>query len=153
MDERCCLLLAFALLMALPAAQTRDRHALPTGVVSVSFGTAQRYKDAAGKEMCGIVKPLSEPPVFERGVTEISYGVELQPRVVKSASTQVIAPAEQGYLQRLPCNQFALVQGGFSQTLLGSTLARLDKKPLQSGSYTLRINVDGQTADIPFTVR
>ena len=146
-------LLAFALLVVLPAAQTPSRIALPTGVVSVSFGTAQHYKDASGKEMCGIVKPLSDPPVFERGVTEISYGVELQPRVVKSASTQVIAPAEQGYLQRTPCNQFALVQGGFSQTLLGSTLSRLDKKPLQSGSYTLRITVDGQTADIPFTVR
>jgi hypothetical protein len=145
--------LAVALLMALPAAQTPSRVALPAGVVSVSFGTAQHYKDASGKEMCGIVKPLTDPPMFERGVTEISYGVELQPRAVKSASTQVTAPAEQGYLQRRPCNQFALVQGGFSQTLLGSTLSRLDKKPLQPGSYTLRINVDGQTADIPFTVR
>jgi hypothetical protein len=119
----------------------------------VSFGTAQRYKDAAGKEMCAIAQALPDPPVFERGVTEISYGVGLQPGVVKSASTQVIAPAEQGYLQRTPCNGFTLVKGGFSQTLLGSTIARLDKKPMQPGAYILRITVDGQTADAPFTIR
>ena len=84
---------------------------------------------------------------------EISYGVQLQPRAVKSASTQVIAPAEQGYLQRTPCETFAPVKGGFSQTQLGSTIARLDKKPLQSGIYILRITADGQTADVTFTIR
>ena len=102
--------------------------------------------------MCGIVQPLADPPVFERGVMEISYGVHLQPRGVKSAATQVIAPA-QGDLQRSPCNAFTLVQGGFSQTQLGSTLSRLDKAPLQSGKYVLRITVDGQTADVSFTIK
>ena len=126
---------------------------LPAGVTAVSFGTAQRYKDATGKEMCGIARSLPDPPTFDRGVTEISYGVGLQPGAVKSASTQVIAPGEQGYLQRTPCNAFAPVKGGFSQTLLGSTIGRLDKQPMQSGAYILRVTVDGQTADVPFTIK
>jgi hypothetical protein len=137
----------------LPASQTTAQITLPAGVVTVSFGTAQRYKDAAGKEMCAIVRALPDPSVFERGVTEISYAVGLKPMVVKSASTQVIAPGEQGDLQRTPCNAFAPVKGGFSQTLLGSTISRLDKKPMHSGSYILRISVDGQTADVPFSIR
>lgn len=147
------LYLALAWLVWLPAKQAPNRIALPPGVVSVSFGTAQRYREAGGKEMCGIAQPLTNPPVFGREVMEISYGVRLEPGAVKSASTQVIAPGEQGYLQRTPCNSFAPVKGGFSQTLLGSTIARLDKKPLQSGAYILRITVDGQTVDVPFSVR
>lgn len=119
----------------------------------MSFGTAQRYKDASGKEMCSIGQPLADPPAFERGVREISYGVHLQPRAVKSASTQVVAPAPQGELQRVPCNTVTLVKGGFSQTQLGSTLSRLDKAPLLSGKYLLRLTIDGQTADVPFTIK
>ena len=48
---------------------------LPPGVTAVSFGRGERFKDAAGKEMCSIARPLPEPAAFERGVTEISYGV------------------------------------------------------------------------------
>jgi hypothetical protein len=144
---------AFLLAVFTEPSQSPARIALPAGVAGVSFGMAQRYKDAAGKEMCAIAQPLSDPPAFERAIVEISYAVQLQPRTVKSASTQVISPAEQGYLQRTPCNAFEPVQGGFSQTLLGSTISRLDKKPLQSGSYILRITIDGQTADVPFRIR
>jgi hypothetical protein len=130
----------------------QGRAALPAGVSGVSFGTAQRYKDASGKEMCAIVQPLPEPVAFPRGVTEISYGVHLQLRAVKSASAQIVAPGSQAPLHRTPCDVFTLVQGGFSQTQLGSTIARGDKAPLRSGKYTLRITVDGQTADLPFTI-
>ena len=129
------------------AAQTN----LP-GVAGVSFGKAHRYKGPGGKEMCGIVEPAPLPAIF-RGVTEISYGVHLQARIVKSASTQVIAPAGQQPLVREPCNAFMLVPGGVSQTLLGSTISRADKKPLQPGTYTVRITVDGQTQDVLFEVR
>jgi hypothetical protein len=124
---------------------------LPAGVKSVSFGQAQRY-DANGKEFCAIVKPLPTPAVFERGVTEISYAVELQPQVVKSAAARVIAPAGQE-LRATGCNAYTPVKGGFSQTQLGSTLSRADKAPLRSGQYTLRITVDGQTAEVVFTIR
>jgi hypothetical protein len=125
--------------------------ALPVGVTGVSFGKAQRYKDAAGKEMCAIVEPAATPPSFNRGVTEISYGVALQPRTVKSAAARVIAPAGQE-LRSVPCNVFTPVPGGFSQTQLGSTISRVDKQPLVSGVYRLRIIVDGQTAEITFAV-
>lgn len=54
---------------------------------------------------------------------------------------------------RVPCNAFTLVKGGFSQTQLGSTLSRPDKAPLSSGTYSLRITIDGQTADVPFAVK
>jgi hypothetical protein len=135
------------------SAGAQSRGTLPSGIAGVSFGIAQRYKDASGKEMCSIVHPLADPPVFERGVMEISYGVHLQPRAVKSASTQVVAPAPQGELQRAPCHAFTLVKGGFSQTQLGSTLSRLDKAPLRSGRYVLRITIDSQTADVPFTIK
>jgi hypothetical protein len=123
---------------------------LPAGVKSVSFGQAQRYT-GVGKEMCAIVKPLPSPAVFERGVTEISYAVELEPQVVKSASARVIAPAGQE-LRAAGCNAFTPIKGGFSQTQLGSTLSRADRAPLRSGQYTLRITVDGQVAEIPFTI-
>ena len=126
---------------------------LPPGVTGVHFGKAQRYKDASGKEMCAIVDPLADPPVFERGVTEISYGVQLEPRAVKSAATQVVAPAGQGELHRAPCHVFTLIKGGFSQTQLGSTIARLDKAPLIPGRYTLRVSIDGQTVDVPFAIK
>jgi hypothetical protein len=125
---------------------------LPVGVAGVSFGKAQRYKDVTGKEMCAIVEPVADPPSFNRGVTEISYGVALQPRAVKSAATTVIAPAGQ-QLHSVPCNIFMLVTGGFSQTQLGSTIMRVDKQPLVAGTYQLRITVDGQTAEIPFSVK
>lgn len=123
---------------------------LPSGVKSVSFGQAQRY-DASGKQFCAIVKPLPSPAVFERGVTEISYAVQLEPQVVKSAAARVIAPAGQE-LRASGCNAYMPVKGGFSQTQLGSTLSRVDKAPLRPGQYTLRITVDGQTAEIPFTI-
>ena len=123
---------------------------LPAGVKSVSFGQAQRY-GGTGKEMCAIVRPLPSPVVFERGVTEISYAVELEPRVVKSASARVIEPSGQE-LTAAGCNLFTPVKGGFSQTQLGSTLSRADKGPLLPGRYLLRVTVDGQTAEIPFVI-
>ena len=137
-----------ALGMAAPPQQAGVR--LPAGVKSVSFGQAQRYS-GTGKEMCAIVRPLPNPVMFERGVTEISYAVELEPRVVKSASARVIAPAAQE-LTAAGCNLFTPVKGGFSQTQLGNTLSRADKGPLRPGQYTLRITVDGQTAEIPFAI-
>ena len=124
---------------------------LPSGVKSVSFGQAQRYT-GAGKEMCAIVKPLPSPAVFARGVTEVSYAVELEPQVVRSASARVIAPAGQE-LRAAGCNAFTPIKGGFSQTQLGSTLSRADKAPLRSGQYTLRITVDGQVAEVAFTIQ
>jgi hypothetical protein len=102
--------------------------------------------------MCAIPKPLATPAVFERGVTEISYGVMLQPRTVKSAATRVTSPAEQP-LQSVSCNVFTPIAGGFSQTQLGATISRTDKAPLRSGAYTLQVTVDGQVAQVPFTVR
>ncbi len=123
---------------------------LPAGVKSVSFGQAQRY-DSGGRELCTIVRPLPGPAVFERGVTEISYAVELEPRVVKSASARVVAPAGQE-LRATACNAFTPIKGGFSQTQLGSTISTVDKAPLRAGRYTLRITVDGQVAEIPFSI-
>jgi hypothetical protein len=124
---------------------------LPAGVKSVSFGQAQRYS-GAGKELCAIVKPLPGPAVFERGVTEVSYAVELEPRIVKSASARVVAPAGQE-LRATGCNAYTPIKGGFSQTQLGSSISRVDKAPLRSGQYTLRISVDGQVAEVPFTIK
>ena len=123
---------------------------LPVGVKAVSFGQAQRY-NGPGKEMCAIVRPLASPPVFERGVKEISYAVELEPRVVKSASARVVAPAGQE-LRAAGCNIFTPIKGGFSQTQVGSTLSRTDNAALLPGRYTLHIAVDGQTAEIPFVI-
>ena len=123
---------------------------LPAGVKTVSFGQAQRYQ-GAGKEMCAIVHPLASPPVFETGVKEISYAIELEPRVVKSASARVVAPPRQE-LRAAGCNIFTPIKGGFSQTQVGSTLSRTDNAPLLPGPYALRITVDGQTAEIPFAV-
>lgn len=124
---------------------------LPTGVKAVWFGQAQRYT-GAGKEMCTIVKPLPRPFAFENGVTEITYAVELEPQIVKSAAARVIAPAGQE-LRSNACNIFTPIKGGFSQTQLGSTLSRADKAPLVLGRYTLRITVDGQTVEVPFTIK
>ena len=123
---------------------------LPDGVKSVSFGQAQRYT-GGGKEMCAIVRPLSSPALFEQGVTAVSYAVELEPRSVKSAAARVVAPAGQE-LRAAGCNAYTPIKGGFSQTQLGSTISRLDKAPLQSGQYTLRITVDGQIVEIPFAI-
>ena len=147
------MLLTVAVLIALGIALPSQNApmTLPSGVKSVTFGQAQRYK-GPGKEMCAIVQPLPRPPVFQRGITEISYAVELEPRVVKSASARVIAPAGQE-LHAAGCNVFTPVKGGFSQTQVGNTLTRIDKAPLLPGRYTLRITVDGQTAEVPFTVK
>ena len=123
---------------------------LPKGVKSVTFGTAHRYY-GPGKEMCVVVYPMPRG-VFERGVTEISYAVELEPLTVKSAAARVVAPAGQE-LRAVACNVFTPVKGGFSQTQLGSTLSRVDKAPLRSGQYTLRVTVDGQTAEVPFSIK
>lgn len=54
---------------------------LPKGVTRVSFGTAHRYF-GPGKEMCVITSPVPGA-VFERGTTELSYAVELEPRTVR----------------------------------------------------------------------
>ena len=132
--------------------RAQPRITLPDGVLGVSFGTARRYTDVSGKQMCAIVPALADPPVFDRGVTEISYGVQLQPRTVRSASARVVAPSGQGELQSVPCHAFTLIKGGFSQTQVGSTISRVDKAPLKSGAYTLRVTVDGQTADIKFRI-
>lgn len=142
---------AFLISLWLAAPSQQARITLPSGVKSVSFGQAQRYT-GAGKEMCAIVKPLPSPAVFASGVTEISYAVELEPQVVTSASARVIAPAGQE-LRATGCNAFTPVKGGFSQTQLGSTLSRVDKAPLRPGQYTLRVTVDGHTAEVGFTIK
>jgi hypothetical protein len=146
-------MLLATLLIALRVAALSQNAAvtLPTGVKSVSFGQAQRY-DAGGKELCAVVTPLATPAVFERGVTEVTYAVELEPRVVKSASARVVAPGGQE-LRVAACNALTPIRGGFSQTQLGSSISRVDKAPLRSGQYTLRITVDGQTAEVPFSIK
>ncbi|MEO5741667.1 MAG: hypothetical protein ABIS29_13840 [Vicinamibacterales bacterium] len=135
--------------LGLAAPSQSARVNLPAGVKNVAFGQAQRYGES-GKELCAIVKPLPAPAVF-RGVTEISYALELEPRTVTSASARVVAPAGQE-LRAVACNAFTPIKGGFSQTQLGSTIARTDKAPLLSGQYVLRITVDGQTVEIPFAI-
>lgn len=145
------LLVMFLIALRMAAPSQAPSVTLPAGVNSVSFGQAQRY-DSGGKEFCAIIKPLPSPIVFERGVTEISYAVALEPRIVKTASARVIAPAGQELLAS-GCNAFTPIKGGFSQTQLGSTLSRADKAPLRSGQYTLRISVDGQTAEMAFTIK
>jgi hypothetical protein len=144
------LLVAILIALKIAAASQNAPVTLPSGVTGVSFGQAQRY-GPAGKELCAIVRPLPSPVVFTRDVTEITYAVELEPRIVKSASARVVAPAGQE-LRTVGCNAFTPIRGGFSQTQLGSSISRVDKAPLQSGQYTLRITVDGQTADIPFVI-
>ena len=144
------LLAAVLILLGMAASSQNALPRLPTGVRSVSFGQAQRY-NGTGKQLCAIVRPLSNPAVFERGVTEVSYAIELEPVVVKSASARVVAPAGQE-LGAAPCNAFTPIKGGFSQTQLGSSISRADKAPLLPGRYTLRLTVDGQVAEIPFTI-
>jgi hypothetical protein len=144
-------LVTFLIAIGIAAPSQQAPTTLPSGVKGVFFGQAQRY-DSGGKEFCAIVKPLPSPAVFERGVTEISYAVELEPRTVKSAAARVVAPAGQE-LRPSGCNAFTPIKGGFSQTQLGSTLSRVDKAPLRSGQYTLRITVDGQTAEVAFTIK
>jgi len=141
------LLIAFAIAVCAQNAPVT----LPMGVSAVSFGQAQRYQ-GAGKEMCAIVQPLPSSAAFERGVMEISYAVALEPGTVKSASAQIVAPTGQE-LRAVPCNIFTPIKGGCSQTQLGSSISRIDKAPLRSGQYTLRITVDGQTASVPFTIK
>lgn len=144
------LLMTLLLALGLAISSQRAPVTLPGGVKSVSFGQAQRYQ-GAGKELCAIVRPLAQPLVFERGVMEISYAVELEPVVVKSASARVVAPAGQE-LRTSACNAFTPIKGGFSQTQLGSSISRADKAALLPGPYSLRITVDGQVADVTFTV-
>jgi hypothetical protein len=139
-----------ALAIGCASAGAQPPVALPRGVKSVAFGTAHRYF-GPGKEMCAIVYPLPGA-VFERGVTELSYAVELEPLTVRKASASVIGGSPQP-LRSVPCNVFMPVRGGFSQTQIGSTISRHDKAPLAPGRYTLRITVDGQTADVPFTIK
>jgi hypothetical protein len=129
------------------------QSALPPGVVRVLFGAARRTTDTAGTETCRVVDPLPNPAAFPRGATEITYAVELKPGVVKKAAAQMIPPTGQGALTAVPCNVFTLVPRGFSQTQIGNTVSRADGKPLAAGSYKVRIIVDGQTLDVPFTVK
>ena len=145
-------IVAFLMALGLAASSQNAPSArtLPKGVKSVTFGTAHRYY-GPGKEMCVVVYPIPGG-VFERGVTEISYAVELEPLTVKSAAARVVAPAGQE-LRAVGCNVFMPVKGGFSQTQLGSTLSKVDKTPLRSGQYTLRITVDGDTVEVPFTIK
>jgi hypothetical protein len=146
MGKTVTFLIAFGLAVSSQAAQVT----LPAGVKSVTFGTAHRYY-GPGKEMCVVVYPMPGG-VFEHGVTELSYAVELEPQTVTSASARVIAPAGQE-LRAVACNVFLPIKGGFTQTQLGNTLSRVDKAPLRAGRYTLRITVDGQTAEVPFTIQ
>jgi hypothetical protein len=143
--------LTLVLLLA-PAciAGAQPKVTLPKGVVRVSFGTAHRYF-GPGKEMCVVVYP-SPTAVFKRGITELTYAVELEPKAVKQASAHVVGDAPQP-LRSVPCNVFTPVPGGFSQTQIGSTIFRIDKGPLAPGQYTLRITVDGQSADVPFSIK
>ncbi len=140
--------LAVVLAVELASAQT----GVPAGATRVLFGVARRTTNSSGTETCRIPQPLAAPATFERGVNEITYAVELQ-LTVKSASAQLVAPPGQGALTAVPCNVFTLVPRGFSQTQIGNTVSRADKKPLASGTYKVRVTIDGQSAEIPFTVR
>jgi hypothetical protein len=130
--------------------EAQTRVTLPKGVKSVAFGTAHRYF-GPGKEACVIVYPLPSA-AFDRGTTELTYAVELEPLTVKKAFAQLMTDAQQP-LTSVPCNVFTPVRGGFSQTQIGNTISRTDKAPLASGRYTLRITVDGQSVDVPFSIK
>jgi hypothetical protein len=132
------------------AVSGQTRVTLPKGVRSVAFGTAHRYF-GPGKEMCSITYPLPGA-VFAAGIAELSYAVELEPVTVKQASVQVIGDTAQP-LRSVPCNVWTPVRGGFSQTQIGNTISRIDKAPLASGQYKLRITVDGQTVEVPFSIK
>lgn len=144
---------AVVLLIALcfsTALTGQARVTLPKGVKSVAFGTAHRYF-GPGKEMCAITYPLPSA-VFDAGITELSYAVELEAKTVNQASVQVIGDTAQ-QLRSIPCNVWMPVRGGFSQTQIGNTISRIDKAPLAPGQYKLRITVDGQTAEVAFSVK
>lgn len=142
--------LAWLLVAGASVGFAQTRVTLPKGVKGVTFGTAERYK-GPGKEMCVIPKPVSEPVSFPRGVRELSYAVELEPRAVTKAVAHVIGDAPQE-LRAAACNVFTPIPGGFSQTQLGSTISRVDGGALSAGRYALRIVVDGQTVDVPFSI-
>ena len=126
---------------------------LPAGVKRVVFGVAHRAKSPSGGESCTIAEPLADPPVFDRAPREITYIVELEAGTVKSASTEVVAPSGQGDTAGVNCNAYSVVAGGFSHTQLGNTISRTDKQPLSSGQYRVRIVVNGETAEVPFSIR
>jgi hypothetical protein len=128
----------------------QTRVTLPKGVKSVAFGTAHRYF-GPGKEMCVITYPMPGA-VFDAGITELSYAVELEAKTVKQASVQVVGDSPQR-LQSVPCHVFTPIRGGFSQTQIGNTISRIDKAPLAPGQYRLRIVVDGQTVEVPFSIK
>ena len=143
--------LAVALVAIVLVASAFGQPALPAGAVRVSFGTAVRTRNAAGTESCRITKPLSSPVIFDRP-TEITYTVELEPKGVKSAQAQLVAPAAQA-LAAVPCNVFTLVTGGFSQTQVGNTVSRADRKPFLPGVYSVHLTIDGRSADVAFTIK
>lgn len=70
--------LAIAVAMVLAGSSMSAQGTLPAGVVRVSFGIADRTTNSAGTETCRIPKPLPTPAAFVRGVTEITYAVELE---------------------------------------------------------------------------
>ncbi len=116
-----------------PLAGAQTGVSLPRGVKSVAFGTAHRYF-GPGKEMCVIVYPLPSA-MFAQGVTELTYAVELEPRTVKQASgasgRRFASATALDSLQRVHTGT-----GGFSQTQIGNTISRSDKKPLAPGRFT-----------------
>jgi hypothetical protein len=125
----------------------------PAGINRVLFGVVQRAKNAEGVETCQIPQALPDPPTFEKAPAEISYIVELDPGKVVSASTELITPSGQGTIDGVNCIAFGTVAGQFGQTQLGNTFSRADKQPFRSGSYRLRIQVNGQTAEVPIRVK
>ena len=101
-----------------------------------------------------IIASVEDPAVIGKILAHLEHRMQVREVPANAAAAnRPRGPPGQGEFQRVPCHAFTPVAGGFSQTQLGSTLSRLDKAPLSSGTYFVRITIDGQTADVPFAVK
>lgn len=138
-------------LAAEPSLRGQTVQRLPASVRRVAFGARYETQAYGGGRSCTIKEPLTEPPAFPAGTTEITFLVKVDPDI--SLDVSVIGDLGSRDMKGEGCDAYQVVFGAMRQTQYGRTISRLDGKPLQAGVFKLRLEIGAKQYDVPFEIK
>jgi len=120
---------------------------LPSGLQKVVIGKAfNNEKD------CQITEPLSTPIKFPAGTTQFAFQVVIDPEKAGSLRISLDGAGMSEGTKSVNCNKYAIVMGSPQQYQWGATISSIGGKALKSGTYVLKVIVDGKTVEVPFEI-
>jgi len=120
---------------------------LPSGLEKAAVGKAfNNEKD------CEITEPLPAPIKFPEGTTQFAFQVVIDANKVGDIRISLDGAGMSEGVMSKNCNKYAVIMGSPQQYQWGATISSIGGKPLKSGTYVLKVTVDGKIAEVPFEI-